>query len=726
MPRVRRSKLDGEEAFAISFMEMLLKAKTSVDMYDDHRSPLAPSKHLANKKMLLHLQKQKVRSRLVTEISVGNLAQIRSLASYIEVRHLSGIKGNFVIIDQRDYLATAFPNDSRSPLEFIRSEAQSFVEHQQFVFQSSWNKAIPADQRIREIEEGIPIENTEIVQGIENIVRSQLEGLSSVEKQYDACTDRTFPTSLVSSKIVWDKCLELQNRGVNIRCITEITPDNIDYCKKMTKRMEVRHLDSIRGNFSIGDKKVYRGAATMREGEPPTQGILSSARVFVDQQQYFFETLWNKAIPADQRIREIEEGITPEIIETFSDPAKTQQFAIDLAQLAEKELLIMFASANEYRRQNNSANGFLKRLSEIPAAKKRKLNIRITLPNEEKTGEQSLVQTPGKKLDSDDKFSLKLATGINLRRFEAQLSTRITIIIVDRKYALVVELKNDLEEQVSKSSSGLAIYSNSKAIVLSYVSIFELLWTHIELYEELKVREVAQNEFINIAVHEIRTPIQPILGLAEEIQARQKKNNEGRLLGIILKSASNLQRLADNLLDVARIQNNRLGLTMTHFDLNELIASVLADYAIDAARNKSVSMTFNPSQKLLPIDADKDRLHQVLSNCLQNALKFTETGSIVVSANKTSTHAFVSIRDSGRGIDPEILSKLFTKFATSAPSTGTGLGLFISRRIIEAHGGQITGENNTDQLGATFTFSIPLKISAQTGEELRGRKSRVK
>jgi len=283
-----------------------------------------------------------------------------------------------------------------------------------------------------------------------------------------------------------------------------------------------------------------------------------------------------------------------------------------------------------------------------------------------------------------------------------------------------------LEEQVSKSSSGLAIYSNSKAIVLSYVSIFELLWTHIELYEELKVREVAQNEFINIAVHEIRTPIQPILGLAEEIQARQKKNNEGRLLGIILKSASNLQRLADNLLDVARIQNNRLGLTMTHFDLNELIASVLADYAIDAARNKSVSMTFNPSQKLLPIDADKDRLHQVLSNCLQNALKFTETGSIVVSANKTSTHAFVSIRDSGRGIDPEILSKLFTKFATSAPSTGTGLGLFISRRIIEAHGGQITGENNTDQLGATFTFSIPLKISAQTGEELRGRKSRVK
>ena len=173
----------------------------------------------------------------------------------------------------------------------------------------------------------------------------------------------------------------------------------------------------------------------------------------------------------------------------------------------------------------------------------------------------------------------------------------ITIIIIDRKYTLVVELKNDSEKKVSKVSSGLAIYSNSKAIVLSYVSIFELLWTHMELYEELKVREMAQKEFIAIAAHELRAPIQPILGLAEEIHARQKDNSEGRLLAIILRSASNLQRLADNLLDVARVQNNTLRLSLTQFDVNELISSVLADYTIDAARNKNVGIQFDAEAK---------------------------------------------------------------------------------------------------------------------------------
>lgn len=698
---------------ANGFIGIRSKAKVSVDICNDHKSPLSPE-DLANKQVLFELQEKNVRQRLVTEITVDNLAQMKFLSKAIEVRHLSGIRGNFVIIDGRDYVATAFPDDTRPSVKFIESKVQSFVEQQQYVFETLWNKAIPANQRIREIEEGVPIENTEIIQGIENIVRSQVEGLTLTKTQYDACTDRTFPASLVSSEIVWDKCLELQNRGVKLRCITEITAENIDYCKKMTKRMELRHLDAIRGNFSIGDKKVYRGAATMREGEPPTQGILSSAKVFVDQQQYFFETLWSKAITADQRIREIEEGIIPEKLETFNDPVKTQQFAIDLAKLAEKELLIMFASVNEYRRQNNSPNGFLKLLFETSLTKKHKLDIRITLPNDEKTGEQAYDYISDKDLVGDAKSLLKFGRHISLRRLEAQLSTRITIIIIDRKYALVVELKDDSEKQVSEGSTGLAIYSNSKAIVLSYVSIFELLWMHIELYEEIKMREVAQKEFIDIAVHEIRTPIQPILGLAEEIKARQKNSSEGRLLGIILKSASNLQRLADNLLDVARIQNNRLGLSPTHFDLNELISSVLADYAIDAARNKSIVITFNPSEKVFPIDADKDRLHQVLSNCLQNALKFTESGTVVVSANKTSTHFVVSIKDSGCGIDPEILFKLFTKFATSSPSTGTGLGLFISKRIVEAHGGHITGVNNTDQPGATFTFSIPLKIPAQT------------
>ena len=708
-------------------------AEKSID-YCDYRGTTLPllSSIERHRQVLSELRSMNVKQRFITEITADNLSYCKDLAKVVEMRHLAGVKGNFLVIDEKDYYCTvATSKDSQSRIELLHSTVESLVVQQEFVFETLWNKAAPIEQRIKEIEEGIPIETTEVVRGVENIVRKQIEGLISTKVQNDACCDNTFPASLISSKPVWDLCLDLQNRGVKLRTITEITPKNIEYCKQMTTRMELRHMDTIRGNFSITDRKTFLGAAAMEEGKPPTEGIRSTANVFVEQQQYFFETLWNKAIPADQRITEIEEGIVPETIETLSDSSKIQQLANNLVGMASKELLIMFASVNEYRRQQDSPEGFLRALLKVPVAKRNKLNIRIALPTAQDTGEKAVdnIISKGARIrdpaDSgylfsepennnttqDDETPSKFNAFVTLRRFEAPLSTMITIIIIDRKYALVVELKNDSEKKVSKVSSGLAIYSNSKAIVLSYVSIFELLWTHMELYEELKVREMAQKEFIAIAAHELRAPIQPILGLAEEIHARQKDNSEGRLLAIILRSASNLQRLADNLLDVARVQNNTLRLSLTQFDVNELISSVLADYTIDAARNKNVGIQFDAEAKQLLIQADRDRVYQVLSNCLQNALKFTENGFIVVSSKKKGGSALVTIKDNGRGIDPEILPKLFKKFATVSPSNGTGLGLFISKEIVEAHGGKIIGMNNTGERGATFEFTLPLRIA---------------
>jgi signal transduction histidine kinase len=686
-----------------------------------------------HRQKLSDLQSRKIKQRFITEVTADNLNNCKALAKVLSVRHSAGLKGGFLIVDDKDYCGFVSPEDSQPRIQLFPFTSESFVAQQGFLFETLWTKAVPFEQRVREIEQGIPIETTEVVQGVENIVRKQVEGLVFAKVQVDACCDHTFPASLVSSQPVWDMCLDLQIRGVKVRAITEITPENINYCKKMATRMELRHLDAIRGNFSITDKREYRGAAVMKEGEPPTEGISSTANVFVEQQLYFFETLWDKAIPAEQRIAEIEEGIVPEKIETLSDHSKIQEFANNLVKVAGKELLIMFASVNEYRRQQNSPDGFLKALLKIPSENRQKLNIRIALPAEQDimvqkgegltTNSTTLQDGPGVNRHFDgakkgnntsnqrNETTSDIDAHVTLRRFETPLSTLITIIIIDRKYALVVELKKDTEELVSERSSGLAIYSNSKAIVLSYVSIFELLWTYIELYEEQKVREMAQKEFVEIAAHELRSPIQPILGLAEVIRARQKKSNEGGLLAIILRSASNLQRLADNLLDVARVQNKTLRLTLSEFDLNELISTVLADYTIDAARNKGVGIRFDMDTKQLLIRADRDRLHQVLSNCLQNALKFTESGFIVVSSTKKRTSVIVAIKDNGPGIDLEILSRLFTKFATNSPSTGTGLGLFISKEIVEAHGGKIRGTNNIGERGATFQFTLPLQTS---------------
>ena len=110
------------------------------------------------------------------------------------------------------------------------------------------------------------------------------------------------------------------------------------------------------------------------------------------------------------------------------------------------------------------------------------------------------------------------------------------------------------------------------------------------------------------------------------------------------------------------------------------------------------------------VNADKVRICEVISNLLGNAIKFTtkEAGrNITIKAEKKDSQAIVSIKDTGSGIDPEIKPKLFSKFVTNSPG-GTGIGLFISKSIVEAHGGRIWAENNADGKGATFTFSLPL------------------
>jgi two-component system sensor histidine kinase VicK len=292
-----------------------------------------------------------------------------------ELRHLEGVRGNFAV-GESDYISPIIQQEARPIARLIHSNARDMTEQQQYFFETLWNKAVPADQKIREIEEDIPIETTEVVRGIENIVRNQVDGLSFTKIQHDACVDQTFPASLLSSKMVWDKCFELRNRGIKMRTITEITPKNIAYCKVMVERMELRHLDDIRGNFSISDKKTYRGTASMREGEPPTEGIRSTTKVFVEQQQYFFETLWSKGIPARQRIKEIEQGAKREFVETITDPYEIQKLSFELIKRTQEEILLLFSTASAFRRQARA--GALELLKK--AVTQRGVKIRILVP----------------------------------------------------------------------------------------------------------------------------------------------------------------------------------------------------------------------------------------------------------------------------------------------------------------------------------------------------------
>lgn len=256
--------------------------------------------------------------------------------------------------------------------------------------------------------------------------------------------------------------------------------------------------------------------------------------------------------------------------------------------------------------------------------------------------------------------------------------------------------------------------------------------------DRLKNQEKMQKEFINVAAHELRTPIQPILGLSEILRSRLSKGQEwqGRdLLDIIIRNAKRLQRLAEDILDVTRIESQSLKLKKELFDLNQIASQSVEDHRNqitsshrDSTDNdKRVSLVFVPNNEEILIEADKSRISQVVSNLLSNAIKFTKlektedakittrendvkTILVTVAKDNLEKEAIVGIRDAGIGIDPEIIPRLFSKFASKS-FEGTGLGLFISKSIIEAHGGKIWAENNESNGycdGATFRFTLAL------------------
>ena len=237
-------------------------------------------------------------------------------------------------------------------------------------------------------------------------------------------------------------------------------------------------------------------------------------------------------------------------------------------------------------------------------------------------------------------------------------------------------------------------------------------------YEKVKVSEKMKEEFINIAAHELRTPIQPILGLSDIIYSKVKDEELHELLEIIIRNAKRLQRLTNNLLDITKIESQSLLLKKEKFNLNILISEVLKDYVNKQKNQLIVKIVYDFKRKEdIIVEADRDRLVQVIRNLLDNALKFTthNNQTIFVSIDKNKEgkkeeEVIVSVKDTGEGISDKILSKLFTKFATSDSTTGTGLGLYICKKIIEAHGGRIWGVNNLDGKGALFKFTLPVKL----------------
>jgi signal transduction histidine kinase len=278
------------------------------------------------------------------------------------------------------------------------------------------------------------------------------------------------------------------------------------------------------------------------------------------------------------------------------------------------------------------------------------------------------------------------------------ITTAVVVLIV-----FLIRWNNSLDREVKRRTKELDESNN------------QLVLTNKKLEsanEQLKVHGNMQDEFINIAAHELRTPIQPILGLSETLKSKVKDNEQLSLIDIISRNANRLQRLAEDILDVTRIESHTLELYKKRFNLKDILSNLIQDYRSQIERKNNnneqdLKIAYESKDDTIFVNADMERITQVISNLINNSLKFTKSGKISVTLEKNDSHAIVRVKDTGTGIEPEIMPKLFSKFASKSYQ-GTGLGLFICKSIIEAHGGNIWAENNSDGKGAMFAFSLPI------------------
>ena len=587
--------------------------------------------------------------------------------------------------------------------------------------------------------------------GTENANNEILQFVARTKERIHACLDQTGPSVMMGVKSIKKERLKaVKIRGVKLRYVTEITSENISYCKELMKISDVRHTDGVKGNFEVSDGKEYVAAATLQKAKPVAQLIYSNVIELVEQQQYLFDTLWNKSIPAKKRIAEIEQGVKPDITEIIRNPGEILKLELGLLESAFHEIEIIFSTANVFHFQERL--GILHVLRNVAAAAERNVKIRILVPFD-KSIEQKLQD-------------LKKLKNFEFREIASSFEIKTKTLVIDRNYSLMMELKdgnnnnsNNSNDYLSGSSSddifnkniGVAIYSNSKPIALSFISIFESLWQQSNLVEQLKQTDRMKDEFINIAAHELRTPVMPIIAGMELLEDKlgDKKEEVKNELEIVNRNATRLQKLAEDLLQINRIESGKFTIKVHDgVDILALISDTIKDiekkYDSTPKKGKiSIKMIPSPSNsgrsKLL-VRCDPTKVSQVVFNLLDNAMKFTRQGTVTVSCDKeeelspTASSAaiehsptskdegnvvLVSITDTGTGIDPSIKERLFEKFVTSS-SKGTGLGLYLSRKIIEAHHGQLWidyNDNNsgvirrrrrTGDKGSRFVFSIPM------------------
>jgi signal transduction histidine kinase len=584
-----------------------------------------------------------------------------------------------------------------------RKVLSAAVMQEELLTEKSGIKASLTEQEMRQYLSNV-LKEIKVVRDYDQIL-SEGRKILETSNEFLACLKSSSARSAYNNYFdLYERAMSSFKNGEHrgIRMVTNVDMDSIDVFKEFLRLgVQIRHVKNLPPiDFAVSDKamianlhqvEVNQTIGDIAKSESKYHDLVhnllvSNEPAYIDHFISIFKELWSSGIDANDRINSIEHGIEPNFLEVMTDPEKVSRVLVDLVKSIKTEALLLLPNDKAIIRID-------------------KLGIIDDLIDMSKRGVAVKIICPVSNINSN--LVTRMTTSApNIRVLDGHDSSAGMLIADGSRFLRVEANKADADN--CSESVGFSLYSNSKPGVDSFKSVFELLWSEHLVNEELKKTHEMQNEFINIAAHELRTPIQPILGLSSMIGSHgidPKKQQE--IIDIVVRNAKRLQKLSENILDITRIEGGTLELKKEQVKLNEIISDAIVDFQSQIKKeNKDVKIEYALPHEDIFVDGDRIRLAQVIDNLINNALKFTDHGSVSIHVQNNQNDASVCISDTGHGIDPEIVSKLFNKF-TSKSASGVGLGLYISKSIVEAHGGSIWGTNNRNKNGATFCFSVP-------------------
>ena len=485
-------------------------------------------------------------------------------------------------------------------------------------------------------------EKTEVLYGTSNVLNTEIQFFSNARLKVDTCMEYTRPALALSIESIRKSFLDAKGRDVKLRYITEIRTENISHCKELMKIVEVRHLDGIKGNFMVSEKEYLAPAVSNSTLGVASQIIYSNLHEIVEQQNYIFDTLWNKAIPAMNRVREIEDGVEPIGTRLLENPDEIFNHMKYVIGNASKRLICSSSGAMQMVYDN-----FFD------------LYKRILDKHGEGEGIRWITT-----IDKDNKDLVKIFLNAGVQIRHLRNLPPMNFVVDNKHFQATIETMEGGKMMRSLLTSNEPIYINH------YNSIFEDLWKDGSDAVQ-RIRDIEEGTYL------------------ADIEVFHTASRTREVYLDLVKEATK---------EILFIFPSHNAFSRQH----KIGAIGLAEKAA-TERNVEVRILM-PANKLIDDSVQNlDYPHKIDIRYIKQ-MTGTKSNQIKPDKNNNKNRVIVSVKDTGQGIGASILPRLFTKFASYH---GTGLGLFISKGIVEAHLGKIWGKNNVDGIGATFSFSLP-------------------